>query len=269
LKKIYQYSDYKTFLKERLADAPNSGRGMRSKLAAHLKVQNAYLSQVLNGNAHLSLEQADLANQFLELDPDECRYFITLVGKDRAGTTSLLRHFEGEINRQKKFQRDVASKFQKRQKLTVEDESIYFSIWYFVAIHHSISIEGLQTEDALIKKFGLPKWRVREALQFLTRGGLIKKTGEKYVVGKSEIFLSKDSPLFNRFHSAWRLQSIRSSEYRKKDDLFYTSVVVGSEASLELVRSRILEVAKEVSDITDKDQKFEKLMCLGLDWFEV
>ncbi|HEY1080196.1 MAG TPA: hypothetical protein VGE46_08860, partial [Bdellovibrio sp.] len=57
---LYDFEDYKAYLRHR-AEAE---RGVKSALAKALNCQSAYISQVLNENAHLSLEQGDAANTF-------------------------------------------------------------------------------------------------------------------------------------------------------------------------------------------------------------
>ena len=63
-KSSFSFKDYKALLHWRIETSPRRGRGVRAALAQAMKVQSAYLSRVLNGDADLSLEQADAANTF-------------------------------------------------------------------------------------------------------------------------------------------------------------------------------------------------------------
>ena len=64
-KEIYGYNDYKAYLNGFIAAKPGRGRGVKSAIASTLECQTSYVSQVLNENAHLSLEQGDKLNKFL------------------------------------------------------------------------------------------------------------------------------------------------------------------------------------------------------------
>ena len=52
---IYKYNDYKSYVKMALTE---KGHGSRIKFAQALNCQSAYITQVLNKDAHLSMEQA-------------------------------------------------------------------------------------------------------------------------------------------------------------------------------------------------------------------
>ena len=85
-KALFEYSDYKLYLSDKIDGMPKHGRGERSKLAEALRCHLAYVSQVLKGEAQLSLEQADIINQYFDHSPDEADFFLLLVQAARAGT---------------------------------------------------------------------------------------------------------------------------------------------------------------------------------------
>lgn len=83
---VYSYRDYKAYLNKVIKLRP---RSFRKALAHAISCQTAYVSHVLNGNAHLSSEQAEAASRFLGLSRAETRFFLLLVEYTRAGTESL------------------------------------------------------------------------------------------------------------------------------------------------------------------------------------
>ena len=66
--KLLDYSDYKAYLRA----ATDASRGLRTALARSLGCQTAYVSQILNGGAQLSLEQAEA---IAEAAVEECERF--------------------------------------------------------------------------------------------------------------------------------------------------------------------------------------------------
>ena len=76
-KSIFTYTQYKTYL---LAVEQSSVvKGYRSRLAEATNCQNAFVSQVLNGEVNFSLEQALKIANFLHLQGDEYQYFLWMV----------------------------------------------------------------------------------------------------------------------------------------------------------------------------------------------
>ena len=79
MKKCFEFTDYKAFMKQVEEARSSVQRGFRSKLAVELGVQNAYVSKVLNGDAHFSLEQGIRLCDFLGLEGDERQFLIWLI----------------------------------------------------------------------------------------------------------------------------------------------------------------------------------------------
>ena len=97
-KTIFEFDDYKAYLKHFSARRPKGGRGFRAEIARCASCQTAYVSQVLNSNANFSLEQAQALNKLLLHNKEEGQYFLLLVQFHRAGSRDLRSHFQDLIN---------------------------------------------------------------------------------------------------------------------------------------------------------------------------
>src|SRR5687768_11246698 len=95
---VFDYRDYKKYLNDFIKNQASGGHGYRSKIAEALRCHITYISQVLNKDAHFSLEQADELNSFLGHTKDESHYFLLLVQVARAGTHSLRSKFQEQID---------------------------------------------------------------------------------------------------------------------------------------------------------------------------
>ena len=62
---IFDFKDYKLYLAKVEERRPLKGRGFRAELARIMGCQTAYVSQVLNGRANFSLEQAQAVSKLL------------------------------------------------------------------------------------------------------------------------------------------------------------------------------------------------------------
>lgn len=113
-KDLFESVDYKQYLIDVLTSNTLGGRGARTTLAQAAGCQLAFISQVLNGNADFSLEQADGISRYLSQNSKERDYFLLLVQYARAGTESLRAHFMRQIKERNTEARRLADRFRSR-----------------------------------------------------------------------------------------------------------------------------------------------------------
>ena len=95
---IYNFKDYKKYIAEMCSKENSSLKGPKARLAEFIGCQLAYLSQVLNGEANFSSEQAEACNRFFGHNKRESIYFINIVHYEKAGTTNLKKFYLDQIN---------------------------------------------------------------------------------------------------------------------------------------------------------------------------
>src|SRR4051812_2756633 len=95
---VFDYKDYKIYLAEALAYRRHRERGAQARLAEAIHCQSAYLSMVLKGSAHLSLEQAQGTNVFFGHGELAAHVFLLLVQGARAGTPALRTYFRKQLD---------------------------------------------------------------------------------------------------------------------------------------------------------------------------
>jgi hypothetical protein len=104
-------------------------RGLRQKISEHIQCQPSYLSQVLNGNPDLTLEQAQRLNGFLHHTSIESRYFILLVQLARAGTQDLKELFLDQIKEIQKSRFDLKKRLKTTEDIPESAQNRYYSAW--------------------------------------------------------------------------------------------------------------------------------------------
>ena len=82
---IFEFADYKRFLKAFIKNLPRRGHGEAGRLAKSLGTNSTFISQILNGQANLSAEQAYKVAQHFAFNQIETDYFMNLVSMNRAG----------------------------------------------------------------------------------------------------------------------------------------------------------------------------------------
>jgi len=241
---IFEAKTYKQFLQEKLKN-----RGDRSRLADAIPCHNGYVSQVLKGSTHFSLEQAERINAFFGHGRDESHCFLLLLQKERAGTTGLRAYFQEQLNSLREKRLVLRDRLQFQRSVSPEDQAIFYSSWHYAAAHVLVSVPGCDTDRGLAEYFGLPLERTREIVRFLVSIGLLKEGKGRLSVGPSSVHLSADSPLISKHHANWRLRAIQSLDRRIGSDLHYSSVITASRDDAVRVRELLVKAIEEIRSV--------------------
>lgn len=264
---VFDYDDYQAYLANRFAPSGES-RGGRSKLAQTLRCQNSFVSQVLSGKSHLSLEHALLTSQFLDHSEEESRFFMLLVVKGKAGSKSLEKFYEGQIREIREKRQQIRERIQVSHELKGEDQMTYYSAWYYLAIHILVALPPFQTKEALCRHLHLPPAKVGEVLDFLHSRGLVIEKSGRYGIGVARIHLGHGSPMLARHHANWRMKAIEAVDHADQDDLHYSGVIGISAEDGNKLKSLLLSFIEKTEGVV-RESKEDTAFCLLLDLFRV
>lgn len=264
---IFEFTDYKAFLKAYMANLPKRGRGQSRKLADHLGVSSVVISQVLKADRHFTPEQALLTAQFFALDSLSSNYLIDLVQKARAGTVALTRHYERRLEQLRNESRSLKTKIVEHRNLSDQDKAVFYSNWFYSGVRLLTSIEGLNTVDAISEHFGLNRSSVAEILEFLvTRGLVIEKNG-RFEMSVAATFVGAADKFVNGHRRNWRLKGLEKISQPSQEDLFYSSpctLSIKDRARMREELAKLIEsFSKRVANSTP-----ETIVCLNIDWFD-
>ncbi len=264
---LFEFSDYKKFLNEWIRAQPSKGRGEVSRMSSAIRAHQSLLSQVLNGGRDLSPEQAFLLANYLRLTDLESEYFTTAVSLSRAGEHSFRIHLRKKLRLIKENATKVENRFDHDRRLTDEERAIFYSSWIYSAVRlfSSVSKNGKSVEE-ITEKFDLPRPRTVEIVSFLFSIGLLKKNADRYFLGEQRTFLEKGSPFLVRHHQNWRNKALQYADVIGDEELMFTSPISLSKEDFEKIRTRILEVVKEASQIV-KASPAEDVACFNVDLF--
>ncbi|MGZ3775863.1 MAG: TIGR02147 family protein [Pseudobdellovibrionaceae bacterium] len=266
-KSIFDFSDYKSYL-EAKTGASGTRKGVKAAIAKAINCQPTYVSQVLHGKAHLSLEQAEILNGFFSHSKEEAFYFLLLVQKDRAGSKALRDFFHEQIDEVLRKRLVLTKRLGAKETLSEIHQATYYSSWIYAAIHIALTIPELRMREALSVYFNLPVRKVTEALDFLISTGLVRSTDKGYEVTNAQIRLGNDSKNILKHHTNWRLQSAESLDREQLTDMHYSGVVSLSKSDVVKVKNILLEAVKKSQDLI-KDSKEEELCAMVIDFFNL
>jgi hypothetical protein len=153
-------------------------------------------------------------------------------------------------------------------KLTEKDVLIYYSQWFYAAIHVLVSIPEINTIELIVDKLNLKKDLVVKALDFLESRNLVKNDSGNYSIGKSRIHLDKKSPMLPRHHTNWRIEAIKNIENFSSENLHYSSVITVSRSDFKKIREILLKTVSEVEEVFVPSVE-EEICSFNLDFFKV
>lgn len=267
--KVFEYVDYKAYLKNRLDGGGGPRSGKRTAFARALGCQAAYLSRVLNGDAQLSLEQADRASQFFGHAAEEERFFFYLVLWNRAGTLSLRKKLATELASLKESQLQLKNRVPLQQPLALDRQVTYYSAWYYTAVHMLLDIDADWTPDRIARALGLSLERTQQVLAFLVESGLVERARDGYRIREKQTHLDAGSPLVSRHHINWRMRAIGHLESGEADGLHYSSVITVAREDIPKIREILLSAIEQVRGTVRATGPEEVLYSYALDLFPV
>lgn len=262
------FDDYKSFILAREKQAKAFERGFRRRLAEALGCQSAFITQVLGGSAHLSLEQGFKAAGYFGLSGTAQRYFLTLIEVARAGTAELKTYFEAQLNELKSELLDLRRNVAASSDLSDAGKVIYYSHWMYAAVHILVTIPKYQAPQLLAAPLGLKEEQVREALKFLMEAGLVKMEKGRLQPGQIQLHLSRSSELIRQHHTQWRLRAIDHIARTPAKDVHYSTVSSLSVKDFEALKSKMVEWIRSYTE-TVRDSKEEELCAFNLDCYRL
>lgn len=262
---IFEYSNYKKYLVDLIDSYASGSRGLRKSLAEATGCQVSHITNVLSGEAHLSPEQAEGAARFFGLNLEETEFLLLTIQQNRAGTKSLQDFFKNILNDRRTKNLNFRRQIEMNDELKSQQENIYYSHWYYSAIHILLMIPEFQTREALVQKLNISIERVDSILTFLSEAGLVRKEGSRWTVTRPTIHLEKNSPLVTRHHSNWRLKTMTDLDEKNDKHFHYSSVVSLSHEDYTAIREILVNsLAKSIKVIKGSEDEMAAVICMDL-----
>ena len=266
---LFDSKNYKDFLRKRLKEMPKEGHGQVTRIAHVLRMHPTRLSQILNGDVNLTLEQAGKLAHHLGLAPLETECFLSMVQYERAGTEELREIFRAQIDRFKKQSKELKNRVPKDAALSENQKAVFYSSWAYSAVRLACSVKDLQSLDALSGHFDMNRSKVRGILDFLLESGLILERSGRFEIGPKTSHLEKSSPLALRQHSNWRLKAMSRHERLTDSEIAYTCPVSIKKVDQAVVREMIMQLIERFLKTVVESEPPDSLACLNIDWFNI
>jgi uncharacterized protein (TIGR02147 family) len=264
---IFDFTDYRDFLKH-YVESTDKTWGIKSSLAEAAGCQRSFFSQVLAGQASLSLEHASGIATFLKFDDDQTEQLLDLVTLEKAQNNNLKNILKQRLQKRIHERENLSRKFGAPSISSSEHQLLYYSTWYAPVIHILTGIDRFQTIDSIAKKLSLPSSVIESSLKQLEVMGLVKAEGTQWKNIKSSIHLSKDSPMAVSHHFNWRQQANQDLQLRALDSIHYTSLQSISKKDIPKFKKIVLEMLEESRSLVIQSGK-EEVVSFACDLFVV
>lgn len=263
---IFEFNDYKAFLRKYITGLPKKGRGEINKIAEHIRVHPTFISQVLRGDKDLTADHAYHLCSFLGLPAMESDYFLFLVQRDRAATAEFKNYYKRKIEELKKASLHIANRMPEHRRLSDQERAVFYSNWIYIYVWLFTSLDDGQTLDAVADRLGVSRAKASEILGFLKGAGLCAEEKGKFVMKTQLMHLEQGSPFLSRHHLNWRMKAMQRTDDLTEQELMFTSPISISREDFGRIREILVEVIKKTSPMI-KDSPAEDVACLNLDLF--
>jgi|WetSurMetagenome_2_1015567.scaffolds.fasta_scaffold00045_10 uncharacterized protein (TIGR02147 family) len=258
--KIFEYTDYRFFLKDFYSFQKKNSRGFSFRSFSKASgVSPSLFKDIISGRRQLTLKVMEKYSRAMHLSERETEYFRALVefvnarnnGKKNDAFTAMVRH-------------------RRRTNLTLLDEKQYefYSNWYFSAVRELITLPDFREDYAWMSRAIAPPitpGQAKKALEVLLHLNLIKRNA----VGKLELCNTAISSkaemnsmlLRNYHHEMIRLgqEALERFEPRERE---VSSLTLGvSDTCFETIKKRIRDFKEEILAMVVEDKSKSQTVC--------
>jgi uncharacterized protein (TIGR02147 family) len=266
MESIFNYDDYRKYLREWIQKQPKRGRGILTAWSQLLRIETSVMSQILSGKRELTPDQTFELQTFMGLGELESDYLNILVQIERATTQKLKVHLKKKQEKLKQESLQLSKRLKKELTLSEEQKSIFYSSWLYSAVRLATSLKDPQNIDSLSERFQIEREKTLDILNFLMSAGLILEDMGTYKMGPQRTHLEKSSPFINKHHANWRLKALQRSENLSAEELMFTGPLSISKKDFLFIREELVQLISKVSN-TVKDTEAEELAVFEVDLF--
>ena len=265
---IYEFTDYKDFLRSYIKNHQRSG--ITAELAQAAGCDRSYFSQTINAKAHLTPDHAVNLVEALSFREDEKGYFLLMVLHDRAANAAAKEIFRKKMQKAAQENLILTKKIRESEKpkeLSDRSKARYYSNWLYGAVHILTSIKELQTVEAIANKLHIEKKMADEILNDLVEMGLVDRKSGRFTHSGANLHLSSDSP-FNQLNNfLWRNRALER-ELVARDEVHYSTAFSLTKKDWQALKSQLISFIEKQRQFIHASGS-DELYCFCCDLFSV
>lgn len=269
---IYNYLDYKIFLREALREKKLqvSASFTYDRMAKACGIQKTYLSRVLNSDdSHLSEDQLFLAATYLGMPREEHRYLDLLRAFQKSQSTQYRAGLQKEIDQLRDANQRSDSHLKAEKIPFTSDYAPYYLDPNVMLVHIFLAVERYRKNlRLLVRQLDLSEEYFSEILTKLEQMKLISLTDTGYVLLKDSTHLPVDSPLYGPYRFMQRLKSLERIQKLPKGRTYnFTAVFSADEQVRKSIQTKFLEMLEYIEKIASNAAD-EEVYQINFDLFD-
>jgi uncharacterized protein (TIGR02147 family) len=264
---IFSYTDYRSFLKDYIAQKKSENKGFSLKIIsdrAGFKARD-YILRVMNHTRNLSQTGIFMLSRALRLSTKEADYFMNLVGFNQSKQPSEKEFFFKKMSE--------ICKYGRHQKLR-QDQYDYFSEWYFSALRSLLPVIDFKDNYTEIAQFldpPLTPTLVKKAVDLLLQLGLLNRDQNgRYSVSTPAVTAGDEvtSIALLHFHGQSLDLAKRAIEHYQADRRDVSGVTMSlSQAGFDKLKTEIRDFRKRVMFIAEQDANEDGVYQLNVQFY--
>jgi uncharacterized protein (TIGR02147 family) len=264
---IFDYLDYRAFLRDFYRDQKNQGRPFSFRAFARragIRSYN-YLQLVMKGERDLSATMATQFARGCSLEPNEAEYFCELVAFGQAKSSDERNRAYERLSRFRPFR--AAHRLEPAQ-------AAYHECWYIPAIRELVTLPEFCDDPKWIAATLRPSISVAQAkaaLNTLGDLGLIVRDKNGRFSQTDSFVTTGEGPLGHHivnYHRAMMSQAIRALDEVGRDERDISSVTLSiGENAIAALKDRIAAFRKEMLEMADAFGPAKQVVQLNIQLF--
>ncbi len=263
---VFQYLDYRAFLRDWYAGVNRAGRTFSYRAFARraaLKSPN-YLKLVIDGSRNLSKPMAERFGRACGLDDEALSYFVDLVSFNQANT---------QLERNQGYARLTSfRKYRQAHKLDLA-HAAYHSAWFIPAIRELAASRAFSENPEWIGAQMMPPisaGEARRALDVLFELGMLARTDGKIVQSDTLVSTGPETRGLHitSFHQVMVERAIASIDIVAPEERDISSLTLNvGEDGLRRIKARIQRFRRELLDLSELEDDPRRVIQVNFQLF--
>ncbi len=261
MKKVFNYLDYRRYIKDFYEENKDAGLSYRSFAKKAGFNSQVTLMYVIEGKRNLSPASVEKTIKALGLKKKEAEYFRALVSYDQAKT----------IKKKAEILEDLISNRRTSKIFTMEkDKYEFYSKWYHSVVRELVNIYEVNSSKKVSKlvKPPISESMAKNSLKLLESLGYIVKKADGYYKQTKKLIQTgvvRDSTIIN-FQMGMLEKGLESLKKisKEKDKMSSSTTLSISKENFELFKYKIRELRKEFMNIASLDKNPEVVYQLSI-----
>lgn len=261
-KAIYDYEDYRGFLKQRFQELKKKNRKFSYQFCGNrLKTSKNYIKLILDGKRHTSLEKITAISKLFQLDNFESQYLLFLFLRAVVTDPALIDHFEAVLGGMKR--RKKIGVLDHKESAHVSEE--IYANWEKWLVHSMVRLKDFDPDPATMRSKILeeiPVEKLRSTFEQLKKSKLIEKRGSRW--DQNEFVFTTPSDSETSGYQIFQLGLKKASEFIAKVEKFrpnqhYMMTVAMDNESFEAVRAKFVELRNFIIEKSKQSKEPDKV----------